>query len=285
MIIIRMQGGIGNQLFQYALYCEYQYKGIDVCADLSLYRNGIDPRKYGLESFEIRLAEAKQKDIDRLLGIDKYRIKYLLPRFMRSRTCYYERQAKANLKLLDQDELYLIGYFQSEQYFPDVKEQLKEIIGKPVTETVQSQYYTQILQHRSVAVHVRRGDYLNNSQIYGNICTKEYYRKAIELMKEKVEDPVFYVFSDDIAGAKTLFDDEKCVYIDHSTEAGEPGIYSDIVDMQLMSFCNHNIMANSSFSWWGAWLNDKKEKIVIAPDRWMNDRQVEDIWCENWIRI
>lgn len=285
MIIIRMQGGIGNQLFQYALYCEYLYRGREIYADLSLYKKQIDPRKYGLAEFGISISEPAQRDINRLLGIDKYKIKYLLPGFMRSKTCYYERQVKANLQLLNQDDLYLIGYFQSEKYFMNVRDQIRRSVGEPCTMTIQNRYYSQICNRNSVAVHVRLGDYLNNTEIYGGICTREYYQKAIGLIKQRVKQPVFFVFSDDIATARQLFEQENCIYIENSNEKQGEQIYSDIIDMQLMSLCKHNIIANSSFSWWGAWLNRNREKIVIAPETWMNDRAVEDIWCEDWIKI
>ena len=285
MIIIRMQGGIGNQLFQYALYCEYQFKKKDVRVDFSLYKKKIDPRRYGLTEFAVDLPEADQEDINRLLGIDKYKIKYLLPGCMRSKTCYYERQVKMDPKLLELDERYLIGYFQSEKYFIDVREQIRKQIGKLCPMTVQSRYYSQILAQNAVSVHVRLGDYLKNPGIYGGICTKEYYRNAIELMKQRTDQPVFFIFSDDIAGARRLFANENCIYIENAAGTESNQAYSDVTDLQLMSLCNHNIIANSSFSWWGAWLNSNKEKSVIAPDRWMNDRKVEDIWCEDWIII
>ena len=138
-----------------------------------------------------------------------------------------------------------------------------------------------IHQTHSVSIHVRRGDYLSetNQKIYGRICTLDYYKKAIRYFEEKYEDVTFFVFSNDLEWAKENLEMKKSCFVDCNTE--ETAIY----DMYLMSECRDNIIANSSFSWWGAWMNSHEEKEVIAPSKWLNTVEVRDIWCEGWKKL
>ncbi|HQS38500.1 MAG TPA: alpha-1,2-fucosyltransferase, partial [Methylotenera sp.] len=140
----------------------------------------------------------------------------------------------------------------------------------------------QISQVNAVSLHVRRGDYVTNAKnAFIGVCSLEYYRKAVEYVKNQVDKPVFFVFSDDIEWVKSnLPIDFPCFYIDHNH-----GIES-FNDMRLMSHCKHHIIANSSFSWWGAWLNANSEKIVIAPQQWFaNNTNVNDLLPESWIKL
>lgn len=145
-----------------------------------------------------------------------------------------------------------------------------------------------ITQTNSVSIHVRRGDYYNNEsafKIHGNITTKKYYENALEFIKEKVKNPVFFVFSDEFEWVK------KNLYF--FSNYGEVHIidwnkgFDSYIDLQLMSNCKHNIIANSSFSWWAAWLNKNKNKIVISPKKWVNNINENkiDIIPNNWIKI
>lgn len=133
----------------------------------------------------------------------------------------------------------------------------------------------------AVSVHVRRGDYLDASHggMYTGICTEGYYQKAMERIRKSVPDAVFYVFSNDTDWAKAHFAGKDCVVAEGGTED------TGYQDMYLMSLCQHHIIANSSFSWWGAWLGRNPEKKVIAPDRWLNGTECRDIYTENMIRI
>ena len=132
----------------------------------------------------------------------------------------------------------------------------------------------------AASLHVRRDDYLSTTYAYGfgGICTTAYYQNAIAYMKEKTIDPAFFVFSDDINWCRENLDVEGATFVDcnHGDESWQ--------DMFLMSKCKHNIIANSSFSWWGAWLNNNTNKIVVAPDRWWNGLK-DDVVPETWIRI
>lgn len=127
-------------------------------------------------------------------------------------------------------------------------------------------------RENSVSVHIRRGDYLlrKHSKIHG-LCSLEYYLQAIQFIKSKSKDPVFYFFSDDIPWARENFCNPSYKFVDCNSGS------NSCLDLYLMSQCKHNIIANSTFSWWGAWLNRNKEKIVVAPSVWFNDQKKKHV--------
>ena len=136
----------------------------------------------------------------------------------------------------------------------------------------------------AVSVHIRRGDYLDNNEVYGGICTEEYYKKAIAVMKEKFADALFFVFSNEPEWVKEWLN---CTYKGEDRFVVIEGTDEDTgyLDMFLMSRCKHHIIANSSFSWWGAWLNPDKNKKLIAPAKWFNNQNMRDIYTKEMIRI
>lgn len=137
-----------------------------------------------------------------------------------------------------------------------------------------------IKNSQSVSIHIRRGDYIGLNSIYGDICTIQYYKDSIEMIKQKVENPIFIFFSDDMAWVKENFNIPDAEYIDWNTKENA------YIDMFLMSNCKHNIIANSTFSWWGAYLNRNSDKIVIAPSKWINlPNQKLNIFPKNWIKL
>ena len=137
----------------------------------------------------------------------------------------------------------------------------------------------QIREDNSVAVHIRLGDYIQIRELYGNICTEEYYRKAIQYIAGRIENPVFYVFSDEPERVGDLLSDYQCCVIEENRGT------DSYKDMYLMSKCRHHIIANSTFSWWGAWLDDKPDKIVVTPSKWNHLCRTHDICCEGWIMM
>ena len=128
-----------------------------------------------------------------------------------------------------------------------------------------------------MSVHIRRGDYLENP-MYGGICTEEYYKKAIDYIKQRVENAKFYLFSNDMPYVQDRFRGEEFVYVENNSED------KGYIDLYLMSLCKHHIIANSSFSWWGAWLNAAKSKIVVAPSIWLTNAPARDVVPDTWIR-
>jgi hypothetical protein len=181
-------------------------------------------------------------------------------------------------------DCYLYGYWQSERYFKDFADIIRQDFAfKIPLDERNKKVVLEMTNTQSVSLHVRRGDYVNdpkNSNIM-HICSLEYYRQAINYIVKRIEQPVFYIFSDDIAWVKEHLSIEfPCVYIDHNSGS------ESYRDMQLMSLCKHHVIANSSFSWWGAWLNANPEKTVIAPREWfVNKNNVDDLIPHNWIKI
>jgi hypothetical protein len=179
-------------------------------------------------------------------------------------------------------DCYLFGYWQSEKYFQTHAAEIRaDFAFKPPLTNRNSELVGQIAQVNAVSLHVRRGDYVSNSKTHAThgVCSLDYYRDAIRHISDRVERPYFFIFSDNMAWVKgNLKMDMPHQYIDHNKGA------ESYNDMRLMSLCRHHIIANSSFSWWGAWLNPNPDKIVVAPRRWFaNDTNVADLFPAAWV--
>ena len=286
MIIVEVTGGLGNQMFQYALYRKLQLSGKDVKLDLSFYQTKQSLRALELGIFRLPLRAAGKREICRLKGYtnDASRVeKALTTRIYRHPYVYKEDLDKGYQEVaLQKDPVYLTGYWQNELYFKDIRGQLLNDFKfpQPVINTNQEILH-RLQQDSSVSVHVRRGDYLDsgNVGIYGGICTLEYYRKAMDYIRNHMENPQFYIFTDDPQWVKQNLYQEGMYIVRHTD--GDP----DYVDMFLMSQCTAHIIANSTFSWWGAWLDPKENKMVISPDRWLNNHNVNNAICDWFITI
>ncbi len=287
MIIVNILGGLGNQMFQYALYRSLLEKKNDVKYDLSGFGNYELHNGYELnrlfnitENIATKEECTSLKDSNTFLGKVKKKV------FGSKKTHVIDKDFKFDPSVFELNQAYLDGYWQSEKYFTSIEDIIrKEFTFKlPMQDPRNKEIVEKMKTTNSVSLHVRRGDYVTNpsaAKVHGNICTLDYYEKAIKLVNNKVQDPVFFVFSDDIEWAKENLNIEHAEYIDWNK--GE----NSYLDMQLMSNCKNNIIANSSFSWWGAWLNSNKEKTVIAPSRWFNDPSLntKDIVPNNWLKI
>ncbi len=294
MNIIKITGGLGNQMFQYALYLKLKSLGRDVkIDDLTEYEKP-DARPNMLWCFNTSYEAASRQEIDRLTD-GFMNLSHQIRRKLFGRRSLKYREADCNFdeQVLQRDPAYLTGYFQSEKYFKDIENQVRKafVFSDRIWEGLDAQQVQRIREYQeriegslSVSVHVRRGDYLNSSEVYGGICTGEYYQKAIELMRERYPQAVFFVFSNDPVWTaewiKEQHDgDEAFVVVDGTGEK------SGYLDLFLMSKCRHHIIANSSFSWWGAWLNSDGEKTVIAPSKWLNNQECRDIYTQEMIKI
>jgi len=186
-------------------------------------------------------------------------------------------------EILNFENTYLSGYWQCEKYFIDFRQEVLDLFQFPDQQInlASRNLQEQMRREQAVAVHVRRGDYLlpENSRKYGNICTLQYYKNAMQYMKKKVPNARFYFFSNDPGWVRENLANGDSVIVDcnHGKE--------NYLDMYLMSQCSHNIIANSSFSWWGAWLNQNPDKIVISPQRWFSHLAASDAICEDWVRV
>lgn len=294
MDIIRMTGGLGNQMFQYALYLKLRSMGREVKLDDRSEYVLTNARPIMLWVFGIDYPAASREEIDQLTDGSLHplhRVRRKL--FGRKSLEYQEADCKFDAQVLQRDPAYLTGYFQSEKYFADIADQVREAfsfseriwdgLDEKLTKRITA-YRAQIQGTQAVALHIRRGDYLNVPELYGGICTETYYAKAVSLMKEKAPGAAFYVFSNDILWAKE--------WAKHQESEQNPFVVIEgtnedtgYLDLLLMSECRHYILANSSFSWWGAWLGKAEDKCVIAPAVWQNGKEQEDIYTEQMIRL
>jgi hypothetical protein len=169
----------------------------------------------------------------------------------------------------------LHGYFQSEKYFQDIQDLIRFYFEPTdsIVEKLKSKYGN--IFENSCALHVRRGDFVGNKT--HQVCDLNYYNRAIELIKSKTQTDNFLIFSDDITWCKANFP-SNFHFIDGNL---------DVEDLFLISFCSHQIISNSSFSWWGAWLNKNPNKIIIAPNRWFADGKLDDkdVYTKDMIKI
>ncbi|MHB9140352.1 MAG: alpha-1,2-fucosyltransferase [Paludibacter sp.] len=276
---IILSGGLGNQMFQYALYLALKNKGRNVKLDTSLYSYLKMHNGYELERcFGIN----EQPALENKLGIFKLR---LLLKF-KPRFFVFNDKSHFDEKIFLTKCNYLTGYWQSEKYFKSIENRIREAFIFKNIDVDNKTLANEILSVNSISLHIRRGDYVGNN-IYSGVCTEEYYMNAVEQMRSKIastQDVIFYVFTDDKDFASQFICklNLSAKLIDINT-----GMNSN-KDMFLMSQCKYNIIANSSFSWWGAWLNNYPDKIVIAPQKWFglgNEDCYKDVVPEKWIKL
>lgn len=287
--IIPITGGLGNQMFQYAFGLSLREQGYRVIY-IVLDKKGMG--HYGFELDKVFIVENILSFSSKIYSI-LYLILKHLPKALANAIQYFFGLSRVinndnfryyPLSLIDNGDksVFLCGTWQSELYFQDV-------IGKVLAsfrfrDNDITEYNLDlascIKNCNSVAIHVRRGDYLSEKYINGfcGICTTQYYQRAVNYIENLVTNPVYFIFSDDIVWAKNNLDFGKMVFIDKNQ-----GVNS-WQDMYLMSCCKHNIIANSTFSWWGAYLNPNPEKIVIAPHKWWNGID-DDVVPNAWIRV
>jgi hypothetical protein len=296
MIITQLNGGLGNQMFQYVLGRVLALKhNTDLHFDLSLFikhqSHLTTKRQYELNPFNLPVKIATPDLVEKFR--QSHTFKALINRYLSlnlnlsSDKYINESGQKFQPEILKlPDNIYLSGYWQTEKYFIDYRDQIIKDFSKrksPVS-LKNKQIKSGIENCHSVSVHIRRGDYITNksAKAYHGTCSISYYQKAMKLIEKTVKNPKYYIFSDDPEWTKNNIKPEhQAIYISHNK-----GIDCH-EDMRLMSRCKHNIIANSSFSWWGAWLNQNVKKIVIAPQQWFLNKSVnqKDIIPKKWIKI
>lgn len=283
MIIVRVMGGLGNQLFQYALYRKFQEDGKEAYLDISWYMDKAANRKYQLDIFNTKILTCSQKQKYALANNDKNIIGLVRRKFFGNRESHIveAEMGRFNPDILKLQNGYLDGYWQTGDYFKDISGLLREeVVLKDVLDMKNENMMTDIEGTNSVAIHVRRGDYLKVHDRYGGICTEKYYNSGMEYMEGHVRDAHYFVFSDDMDWCRDFFGSKSNVtYVDINDE--NSGYY----DLILMSKCHNMIIANSSFSWWAAWLNKNQGKIIIAPNKWQNGSDATDTVPDEWVRM
>lgn len=293
MIIAKLNGGLGNQMFQYAngkaraLELDTQIL-VDVF-EFETYRlhQGYELSKIFAGPFTI----ANREQIKALKGSSLQGKSLLfaskLPKFFFKHNFIQEPHFHywPGIKNVS-DDSYLSGYWQSEKYFKDFQDQIAADFKFAVPLREMNEALATAIHkdnQTSISLHIRRGDYVNNpkTQAYHGVCSLEYYQKAIKYMAQRMHKVHFFIFSDDPEWvAQNLIMNHPHTFVSHNT--GE----NSYNDMRLMSLCQHHIIANSSFSWWGAWLNPSKNKIVIAPKKWFEkDLNTADLIPDSWVRL
>jgi len=285
MIISHINGGLGNQLFQYAAGKTLaQLNNTFLKLDVSEFdKNKL--RSFDLLSFETNILTAAKEDINNLLPSHNFEkaFQYFSP--LKKRTYYREKSFSFDERVLRLgSNVYLKGYFQSEKYFLPAKDVIRrDFTFKGSVVNHLAEFASQLNTTNSVSIHVRRGDISKNPDMseYHGTLEKEYYMAAINLVNSKIENPVFYFLSDDINWVTENLSIPNAFYLSGGISKNH------FEDLYLMSQCKHNIIANSSFSWWGAWLNDNQNKIIIAPEKWFNKgpKDTQDIIPKGWIKI
>lgn len=282
MVAVQLSGGLGNQMFEYALYLKLKSMGKEVkIDDFTCYGEGTRPKQLAVfgVSYE-RLSEEEYIALtdSRLTLADKIRRRLI----GRRNLSYREADFNFDSEVLNREPALLQGCFQTERYFADISDRVREAFTfRNLSKDGNLQKYEAQIAACSqpISVHIRRGDYLDPkySGLYTGICDEAYYERAITEMKKRFPDATFFFFSNDSDWVKAHYSKPDCVVVEGNDEN------SGYADMYLMSRCRHNIIANSSFSWWGAWLNGNLDKCIIAPKRWLNGRDCRDIYTKEML--
>lgn len=287
MKLVTLSGGLGNQMFQYAFYLSLKMHDEKVYLYKNKILNNADHNGYELERlFHVEKVYDGKRMTNLLLkkGIGNIMKHILFPVKVRERIIHDYSAYGDWLNRTPWYGVHLVGYWQSECYFERVSDMVRNSFSfdKQMLNECTKSCFESMCNVNAISLHVRRGDYLlaENVGSLGNICDKRYYQKAMDVINEKVGNPVFYVFSDDIKWTiENIPLPENAVFVDWNRRQ------DSWQDMFLMSSCKHNIIANSSFSWWGAWLNNNENKSVIAPALWIRNTPAPNVAPSSWIRI
>lgn len=286
-------GGLGNQMFQHALnialnkkgkktkilfsnlFYEEHHSGFNLAYAFNL------PLGFPLNVYNFLLLNADFLYKPRL---PKSILRRLINSYLKKKyTSYKElKEFVYDEEVFKQDSKLFIGIWQVEEYFKDIESAIKEqFTFRRPKDSLNIALAERIQNTESISIHIRRGDYLQSEWLESHLVIKgiDYYNKALDYINRNIQNPTFYIFSDNIEWAQNNLKIKNAVYINHNS--GKNSCF----DMYLMSLCKHNIIANSTFSWWGAWLNKNKNKIVLMPEKWLNTKDCGGIFPDNWIKI
>lgn len=291
MIIVRLMGGLGNQMFEYAAgRALAEHRQAELKLDLGWFKTQ-SLRKYELGGFSMTPRFAGKMETKG--NTRRFRVfSWLLRRrqmFRSAEKCTYFREKRfyefdADFFSLGSD-VYLDGYWQNEKYFTSSEPAIRKtfFMTGPFP-FAQDELIKKMESTNSVSIHVRRGDFaaVDRTRAYHGLCSPDYYQRGVELMKSKIGSPRFFVFSDEPEWVKSHLPlPPETVFVTGGS------VETPHHDLRLMASCRHHIIANSSFSWWGAWLCTNTDKMVIAPSRWVIAPGVNDSDAcpREWMRI
>lgn len=280
MIIVKIWGGIGNQLFQYVFgqYLHYRYQQ-EVRYDDNAFVSVDKLRKRELDALSADIEYENRCIFSRFRGIKNRLLRY---GFQLNPKHHFIQEGKSLPVAFNEKHIYFFqGYWQDVKYYNWLKENVPdfELRSKLFPKELESLREQIVSTSNSVSIHVRRGDYFSPENIgrYG-VCTKEYFSEAIRKVKEVIDSPCFFVFSDDLDWVKANIDLEDSMYVVPNYPIPQ---FSYI---ELMSLCRHHIISNSSFSWWGSVLRSQLDTFVISPKQWMRDSK-STIALDGWLKI
>ena len=264
-----LSGGLGNQMFQYAFYLSLRERGVNVTLDASGFS-------------EVKMHNGME--LEKVFGIQGIKLKYsaihhlfnrVLLHYKPNVLMFRENIYQYTPEVYTAKQLFLKGNWLNEKYLEPIAEKVKKTFRFRGISEQNSQLAGQMQNENSVSIHIRRGDYLNLPDY--NVCDEHYYDEAINHILNNVESPVFYVFSNDPEWCREYFKKYDVDFHIIDWNQGEDSFQ----DMYLMTRCHHNIIANSTFSWWGAWLNVNEDKIVVSPKRWFRS-DFKNLNCKGW---
>ena len=271
LIIVKLLGGLGNQLFQYAAARRLSYKHNAVLKIDNSYFGKDESRAYNLSAFNVKEEFATSEEIEHLARHNVVIEKHF----------HFEPRI-----LLLPDNVYMVGYWQSEKYFKDIEPIIRQELTVRIPQAGKNkEIATKIQKTQSVSLHIRRGDSVYSRRAsYHGICSLRYYQRCVSCIAKRVSLAHFFIFSDDILWAKEhLHLSFPMTFVEHNDDL------TNYEDLRLMSQCKHNVVANSTFSWWGAWLNSNMEKIVCVPKKWFRGwrprTNTKDLFPHSWVII
>ncbi len=296
-----MRGGLGNQMFQYALGKSLSLRNNIQCKiDISNYTSTVgDPfkgiRLFGLSYFNITAEPASKEEVSRFSKYFSPKISGKIARAFNRLGAYFSKpyivEPKKNFFSFDKEllekkitkDVYISGFWQSELYFKEYADTIrKELSVKNIPEGKNAETLNNMKNQQAVAIHIRHGDNANVVAKNHGVLGMDFYKQAIAIIKEKVQNPVFYLFSDDIAWAR-----EQLAFAQPLVVVDWNGDDKNHEDMRLMYSCKHHIVANSTFSWWGAWLGAHDTQIVIAPKKYhqVGHASYPDYYPKHWLTL
>lgn len=291
MDIVRFKGGLGNQMFQYAFMKALEYRGRDVRASLGFYKKHPELMKFVLDcvfrNISLKIDEDEFERIDcewqqkkRDPSIIEDFINFPETRFFWVENDYEQFHFVEDV--FKTNNCVFVGYWQCYKYFSDIRDVLLKDFQFAVGDDEFKKLKADFWSNDMVSIHVRRGDYMKNISLYGGICTDKYYHNSIEYVRTKLGNVKLAFFSDDIEWVKKKLWYDGAIYMDRNCFEQ----YHDWYDMCLMSISRAVIVANSTFSWWGGWLNSRNDVMVIAPaSNWINGYDTTDIIPKHWTRM
>jgi len=286
MVVTRLMGGLGNQMFQYAAGRRLAFMlDTELKLDNSWF-DGSNERVYSLAYFNIQECMATQEEVSTLNPRNSGILEKLVKKLRGVKSTYFhEKYFHFDPELLAlPDGIYLDGYWQSEKYFIDIENILRQEFTIKFPQSGANRLLAdQIADCESVSLHIRRGDYVSSpttGKVHG-VCRLDYYDRCVEQLVRNVDKPHFFIFSDEPEWAR------KNINITYPTVIVDHNKSDSYEDLRLMSQCKYHIIANSSFSWWAAWLDNKNSKVVFGPKQWFKSAEIntKDLIPDSWIQL